>query len=117
MRLEVTFRNLRPRDEIRKRAEALFAKLERFLDAAADAHLVVAVEHGVAVLELVVSAKGATHKVIEEDRELRSALDKLFHKMETQLRRHKERLVTRRRPEAAPDEVGEDDAEDLDEAV
>ncbi|MBX2803812.1 MAG: HPF/RaiA family ribosome-associated protein [Myxococcales bacterium] len=97
MNLEVTFKNLRPRDELRARANALYAKLERFLDPSAQGTLVVNVEHGAAILELVVTAHGETHTVTEEDEELRTALDKLFHTMEMRLRRHKERRVDRAR--------------------
>ncbi len=97
MHLEVSFKNLRPRDEIRQRATALFKKLERFLDDAAEANLVVNVEHGDAVLELVLHHSGETHKVSAEHNDLRTALDQLFHTAETQLRRAKERRSTGRR--------------------
>ena len=97
MHLEVSFKNIRPRDEIRQRATALFKKLERFLDDAAEANLVVDVEHDNAVLELVLHHSGETNKVTAEHSDLRTALDKLFHTAETQLRRSKERRADARR--------------------
>ena len=100
MHLEVTFKNIRPRDEIRDRAEVLYAKLERFLEPAAQATLVVAVEHGQAVLELVVTSHGETHTVVEEEGDLRATLDKLFHTMDLRLRRAKERRADHHRTEA-----------------
>jgi len=112
MHLEVTFKNLRPRDEIRRRATALFKKLERFLDAAAEGQLIVAVEHGHAVLELVVTTHGEVHKVLEEEEELRTALDKLFHTMEGQLRRAKSRRITKRRGGDAEDGFIEEEGGD-----
>lgn len=113
MHLEVTFRNLRARDEIRTRAELLFAKLHRFLDPAAGAQLVVAVEHENAVIELVVTSRGEVHKVEEEDAELRTALDKVFHTMEVNLRRAKERRIdTRRRAGEVEDGFVSDDDDD-----
>lgn len=120
MNFEVSFRNLRPRDEIRRRAHALFRKLQRFLDPAAEGSLVLGVEHDKAVLEIVVTTRGTTFKVAEEDDELRAALDKLFHTLEGQLRRAKERRLDRRREEEAADEptLDEDDTvagDDLDE--
>ena len=102
MHLEVTFKNLRPREEIRERAEALYTKLERFLEPAAQATLVVAVEHAKAVLELVVTTHGETHTVIEEEGDLRTALDKTFHTMDLRLRRAKERRADHHRTEAVP---------------
>ena len=95
MHLDITFKNLRPRRELRARAEALYAKLERFLDPAAVGRLMVQVEHGRAELELVIAAHGDVHAVTQEEPELRTALDKLFHKMEVKLRRNKERRQER----------------------
>ena len=96
MALEVSFRNIRPREEIRKRAEVLYSKLERFLDPDAEGQLLVNVEHGDAVLELVVVTHGDTHKAEENHDDLRTALDKVFHTMEHQLRRRKEKRDDRR---------------------
>lgn len=97
MNLAVTFKNIRAREEIRKRADALYEKLERFLDPAAEGQLVVQVDHGNAVMELVVSTFGETHTANEEDEDLRAALDKVFHTMEVRLRRSKEKRVERGR--------------------
>lgn len=97
MHLEVSFKNLRPRDEIRQRGEHLYKKLSRFLDAASEGQLNVGIDHGKAVCELVVSAHGKMYSSTEEDDDLRTALDKLFHTMEGQLRRGKERRGERRR--------------------
>ncbi len=113
MGLQLSFRNMKPRDEVRRRIEALYAKLERFLDPAADTHVLVGVEHGFAVVEIVVAARGETYKATEEHDDLRTAIDKLFHKAEEHLRRAKDRRVSRRKsapPEAdgfvAGDETG-----------
>mgnify|MGYP000509773604 CR=1 FL=1 len=102
MHLEVTFKNLRPRDEIRQRAVALHDKLERFLDPAATSQLTVEVEHGRAILELVVHARGGSHKVDSEHEELRVALDKLFHTVEEKLRRSKEKRIDKHRRSRNP---------------
>jgi putative sigma-54 modulation protein len=119
MALEVSFRNIRPRDEIKKRGEVLYGKLERFLDPDAQSDLTVAIEHGQAILELVVVTRGDTLKAEESHEELRTALDKLFHTMEMQLRRRKERREDRKRrggerPDGfvAPDDDEDDDFEE-----
>ena len=96
MHLEVSFRNLNPRDEVRQRAQALFKKMEHFLDPAAEGQLIVAVEHGSAIVEMVVHTRGATFKSQEEDPDLRASLDKAMHSMENQLRRSKEKRVNRK---------------------
>jgi ribosomal subunit interface protein len=94
MHLEVSFRNLGPREEVRKRAQFLFEKLARFLDPAAQGQLTIAVEHGLCIVEVALRAHGYTFKVREEDNELRTALDKSFHTLEQQLRRAKDRRTT-----------------------
>lgn len=96
MQLEVTFRRLNPRDEIRKRAEALFAKFDRFLDPAAEGQLVVSVEHQQAICELVITSRGQTFKAENTDEQLRASMDKVFHNMEEQLRRFKDKRTDRR---------------------
>jgi ribosomal subunit interface protein len=106
MHLEVSFRNLRARDEIRLRAQALYDKLARFLDASTEASLVVTVEHSNAIMELHVRANGENHTVTEEDTDLRAALDKVFHTMEDRLRRSKEKRSDRTRRSQPPAEDG-----------
>jgi ribosomal subunit interface protein len=96
MYLEVTFRNLNPRDEVKKRAQALYKKVERFLDPAAKGEMVVGVEHGMAIIEAVVTSRGTTYKVKEEDPDLRTAIDRAMHQLENQLRRAKDRRTDRK---------------------
>lgn len=95
MHLDVTFRNLRSREEVRRRAHALFEKLERFLDPAATASLVITHEHDSTVTELTITTHGEVHQVQEDDEDLRTALDRAFHRVETGLRRSKERRIDR----------------------
>jgi ribosome-associated translation inhibitor RaiA len=115
MHLEVSFKNLRPRDEVKTRAQALYSKLEKFLDPASEASLLVNVEHGKAILELVVRTAGETHLVTEEDDELRAALDRTFHTMEVRLRRSKEKRLSGRHRNSAPptDGFAADDAPEI----
>jgi ribosomal subunit interface protein len=114
MRLEVTFKNLRPKEEIRRRAQALFSKLERFLDASSEGTLVVSAEHGQTTTDLNLTVRGQVFQASDEDDDLRTSLDKTFHTIEHALRRAKERRVDRRR--RAPGEEGDgfvpDDGED-----
>jgi len=97
MYLKVSFRNLRARTELRRRAQALFRKQHRFLDPAAEGHLTITVERRRALCELVVTTRGRTYKSLDDAEELRTSLDRVFHKMETQLRRAKGRRTDRHR--------------------
>jgi len=105
MHLEVTFRNLAPREEVRQRAEVLFGKLQRFLDPAAEGQMIVQIDHSIGRLELVLTTRGTVHKAAEEDEDLRTAMDRLFHRMEMQLRRAKERRIHKSRRTSAEGEV------------
>lgn len=112
MHLEVTFRNLNSRAEVTKRGQALFKKLHKFLDSASEGHLTVSVEHSQAIIELVITAHGQTYKTHEEHDELKAAIDLAFHRMETQLRRGKERRNERRARGGVDDLMGADSGED-----
>lgn len=118
MNLDVTFRNLTARPEIRRRAEGLHAKLDRFLDEAAKSQLVVAIEHDEAIVELVIQNLGGTYRAEHTDPDLRTALDLVFHTVEHQLRRAKDkRSDVRDRGQAADGFVvggAADDDEDED---
>jgi ribosome-associated translation inhibitor RaiA len=104
MNFDVTFRQIRPRDEVRERATTLYKKLARFLDASSEGKLTVAVERGQAILELVVHDQGETHKVTQDHEDLRTAIDKIFHTAEVQMRRAKERRLSGRH--SVPDDDG-----------
>jgi ribosomal subunit interface protein len=97
MHLEVTFRNVKPREEVRKRASTLFSKLEHFLESAAEATLEIGAEHGVTRTELTVRTHGHTYQASDEDDDLRTSIDRTFHTVELSLRRAKEKRVDRRR--------------------
>jgi ribosomal subunit interface protein len=118
MSLSVTFRNLNPREEIRRRAAALYEKSERFLDPSAESNLVISTEHGRIVCDMVVTAKHGTYKATAEDEEIRASLDQVMHTLEEQLRRAKSKRSVHRVGGlevdglAAPADDGEDGAED-----
>ena len=97
MKFDVTFRNLSPREEVKHRAGLLYEKLARFIDEAGDGKLIVTIEHGEAGCELTVRSYGETYVALEEDQDLRTALDRCFHTMENTLRRAKERRTAGRR--------------------
>ena len=106
MSLTVTFRNLSPREEIRRRGDALFAKLERFLDESAEGQMIVSVEQHETVVEVVVTSRGRVSKGEERSDDLRTAMDKAFHTVEEQLRRTKDKRTSARRGKRRDRETG-----------
>lgn len=121
MNLHVTFRNLNPRDEIRRRGEALFAKLERFVDPATEGQMIVSIEAHEAIVEVIVSEGRHVSKALERSEDLRTAMDKAFHTVEEQLRRRKDRRNSGKRARRREPETGfvvepsSSDADDRDE--
>jgi len=93
MSLEVSFRHMKPREEIRRRATALYGKLERFLDPSAEGSLVISFEHSVPAAEAHISAWGQVFKAESDDADLRTSIDRIFHTLENSLRRAKTRRV------------------------
>lgn len=117
MHLEVTFRQMKARPEIKKRADALYSKLERFLDPAADGQLILGNEHGATAVELVVTTRGHVAKASEEDDDLRTAMDRAFHRVEDQLRRAKDKNVSTRRRGTGLSELPLDDQDEDDDEL
>lgn len=93
MHLEVTFKHLKPKEEIRRRADALFKKLERFLDPAAEGTLTLTAEHEETIVDFGLHAHGHHFQANSQDGDLRTAIDRAFHTMEKNLRRAKEKRV------------------------
>ncbi len=117
MHLEVTFRQMSARPEIKKRADALYEKLERFLDPAADGQLIVGNEHGATAVEFVITTRGQVAKAIEEDDDLRTAMDRAFHRVEDQLRRAKDKNVSKRRRGQSLSDLPVDEQDDGDDEL
>ena len=114
MSLSVTFKSLAPREEVRRRAVALYTKLERFLDPSAEGTMVIAFEHGQIVSDIVVNARNATYKATAEDPDLRASIDRLMHTLEEQLRRAKSRRTDRPRTDLEEAAFVREDAEPVD---
>jgi len=99
MKIEVTSRSDRIREDVRRYAAEKVEKLNHFFDRITSVRVVLSAEenerHGV---ELVVAAGGGATFVAEErGPEPFAAVDLAVHKMERQLARHKEKLQERHR--------------------
>jgi ribosomal subunit interface protein len=97
MQLSMTFRNTEGRKSIQKRAEALFEKLLRFLDESSEGKLSVNFVRDSYDVQLVVVRGKDLCKSEARDSDLRTAVDRAFHVMEVQLRRAKERRLSKRK--------------------
>jgi putative sigma-54 modulation protein len=121
MKPTITTRHFELSDSLRERTEERLIKLQRIFDRILDARVVVSLEKNRYTAEAIVTANGTpltSHVTADSEK---TALEQALDKLETQLRRHKDRLTKGKRrtgPEAgALIEVVESDVtedEDLD---
>ncbi|RZD16349.1 MAG: ribosome-associated translation inhibitor RaiA [Candidatus Acididesulfobacter guangdongensis] len=95
MDIVVTFKHLEPTEAIKKYAETKISKLEKYLNDIIEAHVTLSMERvqhkesGAASIKLV--AKNITINAQEESSDIYAAIDLLTDKVETQIRKHKEK--------------------------
>jgi len=99
MKISVTFRNNEGDKEHKVYAEKKIKKMDKYLDAPAEAHIVMAAEKFRNVVEINLSADGWNLNAKEKDKDLRLAIDKCIEKIEKQLKKQKEK-IRERKPES-----------------
>lgn len=92
MNVTVTFRNLPSSDALRDHAEQKAAKFPKYLREPIDLHIVLRVEKIRQIAEVNLNAKNFHANALEESPDMYTSIDKVFSKIETQLRKHKERV-------------------------
>ena len=95
MRLDITFRNMKPSDRVRERAEKKFQKVAKHLREPIEADLVLKVEKHRHSAELKVSGNGETFTAHEATEDLYATIDGIMTKIERTVRRAKERAIDR----------------------
>lgn len=96
MRVEVTFRNVRGTDPLRKYAEQKLSRLAKYLREPAEAHVVLAVNKYRQAAEISLSAKRNNFNAKEETQDLYSAIDLAVDKIERQIKKQKGRVKSRK---------------------
>lgn len=99
MNIVVTGRHMSVSDNLREYAEKKIKKLERHFNQLIDAHIILAVEKLDHMCEVVMNGDGVQFHGREKAADLYSAIDLLFEKMETQIRRYKEKHQMHKGPE------------------
>ena len=111
MKPTITTRHFELSESLRLRTEERLVKLQRIFDRILEARVVVSFEKNRYNAEAIVTANGTpltSHATAESDK---TALEQVVDKMETQLRRHKDRLTTGKRrtvPEGLMERVAEE---------
>ena len=95
MRLDITFRNMKPSDRVRDRAEKKFQKVAKHLREPIEADLVLKMERHRHSAELRVSGAGDSFTAHEASEDLYNTIDSIMTKVERTVRRAKERSIDR----------------------
>ncbi len=92
MKISVTFRNGEGENWQKIYAEEKMQKLKKYLDAPAEAHIVVSIEKFRNVTEINLNSNGWNINAKEEAKDMRVALDRCVEKIEKQLKKQREKI-------------------------
>ena len=92
MKISVTFRNGEGENWQKNYAKEKMQKLKKYLDAPAEAHVVVSMEKFRNVTEINLNSNGWNINAKEEAKDMRVALDRCVEKIEKQLKKQREKI-------------------------
>lgn len=92
MKISVTFRNGEGENWQKDYAEEKMQKLNKYLDAPAEAHIVVSIEKFRNTTEINLSSNGWNINAKEEAKDMRIAIDRCVDKIEKQLKKQREKV-------------------------
>ena len=97
MRIHIVARKVKLTQPIKDFIEARLAKLTEFVDNIVWAQVIVSVEKKIHSAEVIVHAGHQTMKAAGESDELYPAIDKAMTKMESQVKKYKEKSIDKKR--------------------
>lgn len=77
---------------LKEYAENKVKKFEKFLHEPIETHVILQLEKNRAIAEITITAKNGHFNALEENSDIRAAIDLVVDKMESQLRKHKEKV-------------------------
>ncbi len=92
MNISVTFRNSEGENWQKTYVEERIEKLKKYLDAPAEAHIILSTEKFRNVVEINLSANGWNVNAKEEAKDMHLAVDSCIDKIEKQLKKQKEKI-------------------------
>ena len=107
MDIAVTFRHTDPIESLKTYAEEKISKMNRYIDAPAEAHIVLSVEKFRNQADVTLNINGARVKGVEETGDMYSAIDQVMDKIEKQVKRHMSKIRNHRSENQKGAEVDE----------
>ena len=108
MQLEVSGHHVDVSQSMKDYVETKFKRLERHFDNATHAHVILTVEKLDQKAEATIHVSGANVFADAVDADMYAAIDALTHKLDRQLKRHKEKLTNHHRGEKASKALDDD---------
>ncbi len=96
MQVNVTFRHVEPSDAIKQYAVDRLNRLDKFIDTAGEAHVVLSVEKFRHMADVTISFNGYNIKGAEETGDLYSAIDMVMDKLERQVKKYRGKIKKRK---------------------
>ena len=90
MQISVTFRHVEPTEAIKKHVEEKVSHIKKYLIKPIDVHVILSVEKFRHQCEVVLAEGHFRATALETDENLYSSIDLALHKIERQVRKHKE---------------------------
>lgn len=92
MQTNVTFKNIESSDALKNYALKRLSKMDKYIDGAAEAHVVLSVEKRRHKADITLNADGTLINAVEITEDLYAAIDMVMDKLERQLKKYKEKL-------------------------
>ena len=105
MNITLTFRHIPPTDALKAHVEDKLEKFKKYLIRPIEAHVILAVEKFRQQCEIVLAARDFHAQAVETSHDLYASIDGAVHKLERQVKKHKEILrehKNHRNPEETP---------------
>jgi putative sigma-54 modulation protein len=112
MNIIITGRHLHLDDNIRNYAEEKIQKAETFFNRIIEAHMILSAEKHRRIAEVTLSAKRATFHAREETEDLYASIDGVMEKVDTQIRRYKEKIRNRKHQSREEGFMAEEESEE-----
>ena len=102
MRIQITGRNVTIPDDVAQYAREKFGKLEKYFHNIMDAQVIFSQQKNNRVCEVTIHASGKIIRAENKGTEFKESIDIVAERLERQIRRYKEKFLTRKK-EQAPD--------------
>ncbi|MFH1727103.1 MAG: ribosome-associated translation inhibitor RaiA [Pseudomonadota bacterium] len=92
MNINVTFRHMETTEALRQYATDKIEKVQKYLDKAISANIVLSVEKFNHIADVTITTKGTTIKVTESTNDMYASIDAVVDKIERKLKKYKDKM-------------------------